>query len=277
MKRIKQIGTILLAAVLIVLSIPSVSAYSRTEHDEIMCDVLFKNFKVVENDKSVSDIIEALECASYLAIDQYNGNGQSDLDYLKNYGVKGIPNKISDIDYNAGAYHRRATHRGWNGEIGLYEGDTLERWKIRKEILLNTADKIFDFNGNNEKKDSFCAIIYYIHILGDRIADKKYYQNADIMELGGRTDKQDITHELLVNFEILFADQKHTHKYQHVVTKLEKYNSDIYKLISKSPSGISDDDFIKYQKYANEIEEVLECNLPEMLKEEAFFREVFYQ
>lgn len=268
----------LLAIVLFILSLPPVDAYSRTEHDKIMCDILFKNFKVIENDKSVSDIIEALECASYLTIDQYNGNGYSDLDYLKKYGVKGIPNNISDIDYSAGPYHRRATHRGWNGEISLYEGATLERWKIRKEILLNTVDKIFDFNGNNAKKDSFCAIIYYIHILGDRIADEKYYQNADIMELGGRTDKYDITHELLVNFEILFADQKHTHKYQHVVSKLEKCNSKISKLVNKTPSGISSyDEFKEYQKYAEEIKEVLECNLPEMLKEEDFFKEVFYK
>lgn len=267
----------LLAVVLFILTIPAASAYSRTEHDKMMCDILFKNFKVIENDKSVSEIIEALECASYLTIDQYNGNGEKDLYYLNNYGVKGIPNKISDIDYTAGSYHRRATHRGWNGEISLYEGSTLERWKIRKKILLNTTDKIFNFNGNDDKRDGFCAIIYYTHILGDRIADKKYYQNADIMELGGRKDELDITHELLQHFKKLFVDQKHTHKYQHVISKLEVYNSKIDKLINKTPSGMSDDEFAEYQKYAKEIKEVLECNLPEMLKDEDFFYEVFYK
>ena len=155
---------ILLCIVLIVSGIPQTSyAYERDDHDEYMLEVLFKNFREVENDPSIQDEIKALECASYLAIDQFNNNGQKDLDFLLTYGVKGIPSEVSEISFNAsGTTHRSHTHRGW--DFQLYSV-TKELWPVRKQILLNTADKIFDFQGDDVKKDSFCALIYYIHIL----------------------------------------------------------------------------------------------------------------
>ena len=96
------------------------------------------------------------------------------------------------------------------------------------------------------------------------------------MELGGRIDKQDITHELIHHIEILFSDQKHTHKYNHVVSKLDYYNSKISELLNKNNGVLSEDDFKLYQEYANGVMEVLVCNIPEMLKEEKFFEQKFY-
>ena len=278
MKHIKKFSAVLLALVLLLSDIPIVRAYERKDHDQMTEDVLFKNFKVIDNDLACLDEINAIECAAYLAIDQFNENGQGDLNVLKAFGVKKLP-KLRDIDYpSSGAYHRRATHRGWTAEIGVYDGEVLERWLLRKEILISTVEKIFDFKGDEVKKDSFCALIYYIHILGDRIDDTKYYPNAEIMELGGRTDEQDIACELLKYIEILFEDQKHTHKYQHVVSELEISDSGIKELLQSQPSGLmSEETFEKYQKYADEIREVLTCNLPEMLKDEDFFSEVFYK
>ena len=278
MKHIKKFSAVLLALVLLFSDISIVRAYERKDHDQMTEDVLFKNFKVIDNDLACLDEINAIECAAYLAIDQFNENGQGDLNVLKAFGVKKLP-KLRDIDYpSSGAYHRRATHRGWTAEIGVYDGEVLERWLLRKEILISTVEKIFDFKGDEVKKDSFCALIYYIHILGDRIDDTKYYPNAEIMELGGRTDEQDIACELLKYIEILFEDQKHTHKYQHVVSELEISDSGIKELLQSQPSGLmSEETFEKYQKYADEIREVLTCNLPEMLKDEDFFSEVFYR
>lgn len=278
MKRFKKLSAVLLALILLLSDIPIVRAYERDEHDRMTEDVLFKNFKVIDNDLSVLDEINALESAAYLTIDQFNANGQGDLTALKTFGVKKLP-KLRDIDYpSSGAYHRRATHRGWTAEIGVYDGEVLERWLLRKEILISTVEKIFDFKGDEAKKDSFCALIYYIHILGDRIDDTKYYPNAEIMELGGRTDEQDIACELLKYIEILFEDQKHTHKYQHVVSKLEILDSGIKELLKSQPSGLmSGETFTKYQEYAEDMREVLTCNLPEMLKDEDFFSELFYR
>ena len=277
MKLIKRIVSIITVIILVITDSLTVYAFNRDEHDKYMLDVLFKNFKNIEVDTDAKDDIKALEAASYLTIDQYNGHGDSDLSLLKQYGVKNLPSSINEIDYSAGAYHRRATHRGWNAETsGVYNISDENRWGIRKKILVNTTSKMFDFKGNTSKQDSFCALIYYTHILGDRIADKKYYQNADIMELGGRTDKQDIAHELIHHIGILFSDQQHTHKYNHVISKIASYNGNITELLKKNNGNLSEDDFKLYQDYANGIMEVLMCNIPEMLKEEDFFRKKFY-
>ena len=278
MKHIKKFSAVLLALVLLFSDISIVRAYERDEHDKLTKEILFKNFLVIDNEADLLDKFNAIGCASYLTIDQFNNKGQGNLDELKSFGVKGLP-KFDEINYSAfGDNHRRATHRGWTAEIGVYDGEVLERWLLRKEILISTVEKIFDFKGDEAKKDSFCALIYYIHILGDRIDDTKYYPNAEIMELGGRTDEQDIACELLKYIEILFEDQKHTHKYQHVVSELEISDSGIKELLQSQPSGLmSEETFEKYQKYADEIREVLTCNLPEMLIDEDFFSEVFYR
>ena len=66
MKHIKQICALFFASAFIVLNMFSASAYEKDEHNKMMCDVLFKNFKTIENDKDVADEIKALEYASYL-------------------------------------------------------------------------------------------------------------------------------------------------------------------------------------------------------------------
>ncbi|WP_295069735.1 hypothetical protein [Ruminococcus sp.] len=277
MKYVKRILVLFLTAVMCFAISSPAYAFNREEHDKYMLKVLFYSFKEVDNDVSIKDEIEALECASYLTIDQYNGNGEKDLSYLQQYKVKNLPSSISQIDYTSGAYHRRATHRGWDGETtGVYNTTDRERWTIRKKILINTADKIFDFKGNTTKRDSFCALIYYTHILGDRLSDTKYYQNNDIIELGGRTDNQDITHELIHHISILFSDQNHTFKFNHVITKLDLINSRISTLLKRNNGSISNEDFAEYKGYAKDIMDVLMYNIPEMLKSEDFFRNVFY-
>ena len=276
MKRFKCL-LLLLCAVILLECVPGKSlAYERKGHDALMLKILFKNFKVVENDSSIQDEIKALECASYLAIDQFNGNGQKDLDFLLNYGVKGIPEDVSSISYKGGGDHRSHTHRGW--DFSLYTL-TKDLWPTRKQILLNTADKVFDFQGEEAKKNSFCALLYYIHILGDHMADKNHkVKNGLKMDVGGKNkDKEDIIHELLKHIRILFADQKHTHKYRGLTTALGIYNSRLAELVQSEGGINTDEKFQQKQKYVKTlVEDVLPNYLPEMLKNEQFFYKTFY-
>lgn len=276
MKKMKGLIVFICVVLLLrCLSLPAAYAFERKDHDKYMCEVLFKNFLQTENKKSIQDEIEALECASYLAIDQFNGNGQKDLDKLVTYGVTGLPS-LNTIDYNAsGTTHRSYTHRGWDH---IYEGEARERWKQRKQILLNTADAIFEFDGNEKQKESFCAVIYYTHILGDLLDDESYkIQNGLIMDPGGRVDKEDIIDELLKHFKVLFADQKYTHKYLFLTTAMEGYNAKLSKII-RSEWGInSDEKFELRQVYVKGLMNLLTMYLPEMLKEERFFYDVFYK
>lgn len=251
-------------------------AYERNEHDACMLEVLFKNFKEVENDKGIRNEIKALECASYLAIDQFNNSGQKDLEFLLSYGVKDIPSNVDEISFNAsGTTHRSHTHCGWDFQFYTV---TKELWPARKQIMLNTADAIFDFQGDEDKKESFCALIYYIHILGDHLDDRSYIvKNGLKMDVGGRIDKEDIIHELLKHIQIVFADQKYTHKYRSLTNTLERYNSRLAKIV-RSEGGINTDKkFQQKQKYTVKLMKLLTMYLPEMLKEELFFNEVFYK
>lgn len=244
-------------------------------HDQFMLDVLFKNFKVVDNDPSIKAEIEALECASYLTIDQFNGFGQNYLNTLKDYRVKNIPKSISAIDFSAsGKTHRTYSHRGWDYH---YLGATKELMPIRKQILINTADAIFDFKGDEKQKESFCALIYYVHILGDFMEDKSYkIDNGLKMDAGGRIDKEDIIHEIEKHLQTLFPDQQNTNKYRYLVNALERYNTKLLTLV-RSKGGIDTDErFQERQEYVEGVMNVLTMYLPEMLKEEEFFNEVFY-
>lgn len=257
------------------LPLPKAYAFDSNVHDKYMQDVLFKNFLQPENKPEIQDEIEALECASYLALDQFNGNGQEKLDNLASYGVSDLP-ELKAIDFSAsGKTHRSFTHRGWDFEYGGLAND---RWVQRKQILLNTADTIFNFDGNDKQKESFCALIYYIHVLGDLIADTSYKtQNGLIMDPGGRIDKYDVIDELLKHFKILFADQKYTHKYLCLSLAMARYNLKLSKII-RSTGGInSDEKFEKRQECVNDLMDLLTMYLPEMLKEESFFYDVFYK
>lgn len=276
-RKLGKIMLVLLCAVMVVECFPTeVGAYERKEHDKYMLEALFKNFKEVDNDPSISDKIEALECASYLCIDQFNSNGQTDLDKLIRFGVKGIPSSVEEIAFTAsGTTHRSYTHRGWRSSNNSI---STEKRALREQILLNTADTIFDFNGNEKQRESFCALIYYIHLLGDHMDDTSYkVKNGLKMDVGGRKDKTDIIHELEKHIAVVFSDQTHTHKYQSLMAALEKYNSRFYELVNSEGGINSDEKFAQKLKYVEGLTKLLTYYLPEMLKDESFFHQAFYE
>lgn len=108
--------------------------------------------------------------------------------------------------------------------------------------------------------------------------DRSYMvKNGLKMDVGGRIDKEDIIHELLKHIQIVFADQKYTHKYRSLTNTLERYNSRLTKIV-RSEGGINTDKkFQQKQKYTVKLMKLLTMYLPEMLKEEPFFNEVFYK
>lgn len=275
MKLAKRI-LICICVVALVFSLPAnTEAYERDGHDKLMLEVLFKYFKEIDNDKTVQDEIEAIECACYLTIDQFNESGQKALDTLNAYGVKGIPDSISEIKISASPNtHRSHTHRGWDYQ---YSGVQGEQWPKRQQVMMNTMGTIFDFEGNVEKQESFCKLLYYIHILGDHMDDTSYKINNGLkMDVGGRVDKNDIIHEWLECIEVVFADQKHTHKYRSLTSGLERYNSKFSKIVRSEGGVNTDEKFAEYNKLCEDLMDFMTMYIPEMLKDEAFFNKVFY-
>lgn len=265
-------------------------AYDREGHDKTLEEVLFgNNMYSSSKGEPIKKAAKALKCASYLAIDQYNGKGEADITFLKNdFQVSGIP-EISDIDFTSNNNHRRYTHRGWDY---TYVPDKAN-WQKRKSILLSTVNKEFNFKKSpnkvlgkvnkkyleyDKKCDSFCALIYYIHIIGDQIDNKTYTQfrsnYPNQMKLGGK-DEENIIAELLKHTEILFEDQVSSNKYTHLKTSLTSLNGKIKALLRDGDIN-TEEKYTQYIEYAKQLEKILSANIPNLLREEEFFKKVYY-
>lgn len=123
----------------------------------------------------------------------------------------------------------------------------------------------------------FRELLYYIHILGDHEDDSSYQiSNGLKIDVGGRHDKKDIIHKLLELFPVLFASQTNTHKYRAMTTNLRSINSKLDTLVNSTGGIDSDEKFAERQELVEKIINVLSLYIPEMLKKEPFFNEVFY-
>lgn len=241
-----------------------------------MLKILFRKFEYACNNSSVQDEISVLTSACYLTIDQFNNFGQNELNELIAYGIKNVPSQVGEIGFSAsGRNHRNFTHRGWNFD---YSGEMKTKWPIRQDILRNSVDAVFNFNGNEKQKEAFCELLYYIHILGDHEDDTSYMvSNGLKIDVGGRHDKEDIIHKLLSLLPLLFADQTNTHKYRALITNLRSINSKLDKLVNSIGGINTDEKFAERQVLVGDITEILSLYLPELLKKEPFFNEVFYR
>lgn len=272
----------------LILCASSSFALNGEEHDHYMYQVLFGskfNHKSVSEASAEGKALKALSAASYLAIDEFNelnagedSKGRVALRYLKEYGVPDLPPNIDAIDYQDNNHHRRYTHRGWNGplnnEAKPYQDDKA-KWPIRKKILSNTVGKVFAFSVSEKKKcDSLSALIYYVHVIGDHIAEtdyKKMYN--DHIGLGGRNDQIDIIHQLQEHLEVI-AGSGGRNKFYSLNAKLRSLNSKVHELIK----GAGVDSYEKqliHSGYAKELMELLIKSVPEILKEDIHFQKAF--
>ena len=169
-------------AMLAVTAIPrKVFGFAAAEHNARLHEALLGSKSVIG--ETVASM-RLLEQASYLCLDQMNQGGQDDLDALNQAKIPRLPKKIEEISFSANSKHRQYTHKGWNFN---YQKDYSEaykerpdraNWPVRKRILLETVNHIFDFSlfagrflflnfGYTKECDRLAKYIYYIHILGD--------------------------------------------------------------------------------------------------------------
>jgi hypothetical protein len=257
-------------------------------HDRQLLQVLFGRPFTVGNEQQY---VEPLQKALYLCIDLYNGdtykNGQAAryLDDLKKFRVRNLP-QLEIIDFTAGSEHQRYTHRGWDWILYPrdYRGYNFQQiWNIRKQlVLMATFDRIFRFtNREAEKRDSFAALCYYIHILGDHIGDtKKTYM--DRIPISPRPDYRfnssgenqlnpTVYTELLYHLPRLFQEQTNSTDYQQLIGYLNQNKN------REFPTGntISDDEYAQLQRFAQDTLDRLIRYVPRLLKNEQFFTRTF--
>lgn len=287
----KRILSFLVAIIITCFSCSAVLAKNNegTEgHYEDIEEVLFENGKY---DKSKKEKVLMLEYASYLAIDQFGGNGTKQLDYLNKHGVKDTPKSIDDIDLKKvgtvsvnAKTHRNFTHRGWDWKYSNGEWQT--KWKKRKKILSNTVDKVF--NIKKSKQDSLCALIYYVHLLGDCSVDKWDEKNNVMSKKQGlkmpfaryhaEKGNEDILFEIIGHTKILFEDQENEKDYKELINKLEKLSKKSRKLVIKTSDTNnlnSKEQYDKYIKYVKNTLIILKKYFPKLLAKEGFFKRAF--
>ena len=280
MKRLLSI----LLLILIVIGPCAKPVYAKKgeEHKKDYRDVIFGTSKLSDIEKAVAD---AFAAAAFLTIDQYKNTGQNQLDVLKTYGIQNLPT-IEEISIEGKGKHRTYAHNGWDSEIhplkyrNTYNDSQWDKkWKLRKGIIEKTVNKTFDFNwwsgipiiGNklptsSEECDSFCALIYYIHLIGDHVETHTLDEYKCLMPLGGRFITETIVSELEYHCEVLFAEQTDTLVYSQLQKSLRKIDNDCLKL-----GIISEDTIDKNHEIANELLDELKRYIPKLLKEEAFF------
>lgn len=199
-------------------------------------------------------------------------------------------------------------------QSSIYPGD--ERncdwpriWAERQEILRTSVEHVFDFE-NDRQREAFCGLLYYVHILGDHIEFKhgtyEKGQGQVILISGGHGQPTFIT-ELLDVLAILFEDQRFSYHYMLMVRELQTEEILLNSLLNQNylpslymdqvnaadtdemddaqvlallnePEKMNTPELFKasYTAHAKRILEILSRHVPYLLKEEKFFREVFY-
>lgn len=275
----------LLALLLVLCCFPSkVNALSGEEHKDFLAKVLFgqNDFNHFKKNKHFIRLYEA----SQLTLDQYNGFYEKELNNLKEYGVRHLPSSIDKIDFSDNSDHRSKTHLGWDHKYPTTGKDKEANWPVRKTILLSTVNKVFNFglfSGwfgiYDEKCNSFSALIYYVHVLGDTIADKNNKtEGHSVKKLDDCTlplvvrqqssVNPDIISELQKHIDILFVDQDHS----GIDKELKRLRDDAYYnvyIVNKEYSDV-------YYGFAEELNKILIQEIPKLLKNEPFFTKVFY-
>jgi len=249
-----------------------------------------------------SDVaIERLELAAEVAIDQYNGSKNHELSTIRELYAKGqhhVPDSIQEINYTDSSRHRRFTHRGWDfvytDQPNNCDGNWQKIWLKRRDILLYVSNQLFVFDDDTvadgeytEKCNSFCALVYYIHIIGDHENDYSTNSNNqfyfdDKMGVGGLCDKAalgdeglpynnlnvDIIDEIIMHSNTIFTSKKST-------TRLFVFKNSLRRLDNKFKKIVDEEgkitDSTKYKKYIKELEKILEDNLYYLLLQEDFF------
>lgn len=189
MKRHRIISLIL--SLLVLFNSPVyVSAHpNASEHYEEIEAVLFNDrFYSRSQSENIKRAVHMLEYATTLSIDQFGETNGTLLKGLRLWKVPGIPKDLSEINPSksqtqlSAKNHRTYTHQGWKHNYANERNGDLAHSDVRRTIMLSTVNKVFSFSffsgkllffdlGYSEQCNAFCALLYYIHIIGDYIED----------------------------------------------------------------------------------------------------------
>ena len=278
---------------------PALAHESQGEHDRDLKLLLFGNADCFLHGEKY-DAFRAMADAASICIDQfsYNEDKESkkgefdDLSHRVHLSVS-----FKDIDLNKGIdgknitanTHRMYTHKGWN----FSEYPDKELWKRRKSIMLDTAqqkifshsdsifpwltDKINSWGGPSEQCDAFCAVVYYVHILGDHLEGDKPDKLTALEPLAQyeSLSSPGIIPELQEYLQVLFFDQKNTRTFMSLMQELDMLGREAEKVYYSWGGIDSEEKCAINMKNAEALLELLGDKVPILLRNEDFFKQVF--
>lgn len=290
-----------------VIALPAFAS-NKGEHDKLF-EYIFFNDDDYKRSCTINQklAINALENAAQLAIDQYENNSSGYLKYLqswkiekngKEYRIKGLPGKIKDINCDAIiSNHRNYTHLGWYCDtlsdfgilINIAKNKNWDlKWRMRKNIMRNTVSAVFDFGMNifpdifvySKKCDSFCALIYYTHIIEDYSHDNyESSQSNGYKIVFAAYDCSDFSHtlisEIIYHSKILFEHENDTNEELNAfIDELIELNKETYFLIA-SDNNIYKEQYDDFKNKVDTLKSIMNKHLNKLLKQEKWFTDVF--
>lgn len=273
-------------------------------HDHDLSDILFGEGYYLTGEKKAK--FQAIADAAALCIDQFSSNEDQE---SKKPLFEALDERIGfsftfdDIELqklpggiNASAKtHRRYTHRGWN--FSDYPSQMQKLWDQRKLILTATVNKelfgkdpgilkkikwieglVYSEEACNEQCEAFCALVYYIHILGDYEEAKSYssefQQLIPLVRNPEDTTAPAMIDEIIALIPILFDSQPWSTPV--LIQELERIKANAEKIMFVQGGIRTQEQFDAYHECAMELIEALEDYIPGMLKNTDFFSKAFY-
>lgn len=299
----------LLLLVFVVGSVPGALAHDdQGKHDKDLKYALFglREKKLADEENT---IFKAISNAAALTIDQFSQNEQrrqkekvyDELQKILDKRNKPkLPYSFEELNLNINVApdgknitansHRKYTHLGWN-----YKGYPNEEfWEKRKQILLHTVnwtlfnDKAFFSKipgvanvlyPPSEQCDAFCAMVYYIHILGDHIEGDKPEKLTDLEPLiqYASMSTPGIIAELKEQLSIVFVSQEDSWTYAALMDKLTGLEIRAERNCGTWGAADTKEKCTLNQNYAKKLLDILSAYLPSLLKNEPFFSSHFKQ
>lgn len=292
------------------------STKKLSPHDKIFEEIVFGNedFSDTAASAKIKKSVENIEYAAYLCIDLSHGQKPNDSKKLealkKSYGLKwsllGLPSELQQIELKIFAgKHRTCTHKGWNYDYSKdngfkdnsKEGTLQTNWTYRKRILLGTvsfecgltdhlvlrnlSNRHFERCKQCKQLDAFCHLIYNIHILWDhqedidnhkgKVSSPNNYTKFDVSEQ--QIGVVDLINELISLGDDLFLKSSSAWRNGlkiNLVRMKEKFTG-------MSTSFPKQKKFREYAECFSELIEILKENINDLLVQESFFKNTFYE
>ena len=283
---------------------PAYAHQKQKEHDNELLEVLFGEGYSLAYDKRT--YFQAVADAAALCIDQFSTNDDKRSKESTFNGLRkriGFSISFDNIELLNGKdgfrvsakTHRKYTHRGWNFPYQIKSEQ--EFWKQRKKILTATINKEFfnvssGFLGNfhflegslysesacNSQCEAFCVLIYNVHILGDYLEAESYSDEfKQLIPLVRHEDPQtpSMIDELICYIPQLFPNQKY--KCLILLDKLEEIKQEAEDIVNVWGGIQTQEQFENYRRCAEQVYEALREDIPDMLRNESFFSDVFFK